>query len=54
MIVSENITLDITSPFDSNDIESMLSAKGIEPLRWAIIEVLEQKTVLNVSYVKES
>lgn len=54
MIVSENITLNIKKPFDNTVIETALLKKGIEPLRWSIVDIGEDTLTLNVSYVNEN
>lgn len=52
MIVSENITLNIKKPFNDNDIEKELKSKGINALRWAVVDVDSEMLTLSVSYVK--
>ncbi|MBS6602629.1 MAG: hypothetical protein KH301_02585 [Brachyspira sp.] len=54
MIVSENIIIKLTVPFDNSDIERELENLHIKPLRWAIVNAFDSELILNVSYVKES
>lgn len=54
MIISENIKLEIHTPFDNGDVERELFARSIKPIRWAVVSVSEQDVIVNVSYVKES
>jgi len=50
MIVSENIKIQTKLPPDIKEIETALSTKGIEPLRWAIIEAEGETLTVSVSY----
>lgn len=52
MIVSQQIEIPKTSNLSSEYIEAELSKLGIVPLRFAIVEVLEEKYVLSVSFEK--
>ncbi len=52
MIVSENIKLELSVPFDNSDVESMLRKRGIEPLRWAVTDVGEGFVTVTFSYVR--
>jgi len=50
MIVSKIIEIDKTN--DNLEIERALRARGIEPVRWAVIETLRDKFRLSVSYLE--
>ena len=50
MIVSKNIDINIELPVSNEKILNALSAKGIKPLRWAIIQVKENIFTISVSY----
>ena len=48
MIVSEIV--EIKKCKDNIDIENALKSLGIDPIRWAVVEVLEDKFNVSVSY----
>lgn len=48
MITSNLIKIKFTTDID--EIEKELFLLGIEPLRWAVVEVSENKITLSVSY----
>ena len=50
MITSELIEVKYTN--DNNEIEKSLKALGIEPLRWAVVDIKDNKLVISVSYEK--
>lgn len=50
MIVSE--VVEIEKIPDNTEIENALKKEGIEPLRWAIVEVTESSYKISVSYAK--
>ena len=50
MIVSD--VVEIEKMPDVAAIENALREKGMEPLRWAIVEVLENAYRISVSYIK--
>lgn len=52
MIVSENMKISIKKPFDNTDIENELKSKGINILRWAVVDVNSKVLTLSVSYIK--
>ena len=49
MIKSDIIKLKFTN--DNNQIENELKSMGIEPLRWAIVEVTKTHLLISVSYI---
>ncbi len=51
MIVTENIELNLIKPINNSKIEKALSAKGLDILRWAIIEIQQDNVILRVSYI---
>ena len=50
MITTKQIEIPKTRNLTSDYIETELSKMNIEPLRWAIVDVLKDKYVLSVSY----
>lgn len=52
MIVSENIEITAKLPVDNLFIEQELKARGIDPLRWAVIAVDNNILIICVSYEK--
>ena len=52
MITTDNIKLKKIAELNSSYVESELAKLGILPLRWAIVEVLDEYFVLSVSYRK--
>lgn len=50
MITSEIVR--IKKLDDNIQIENELKEIGIEPLRWAIVKVLDSELLISVSYVK--
>ena len=48
MITSELIEIEYTN--DNDQIEKTLRALGIEPLRWAVVDIKNNKLVLSVSF----
>jgi hypothetical protein len=50
MIVSEIIEIEKIN--DNLEIERALRARGIEPVRWAVVEVLTDKFRISVSYLE--
>lgn len=52
MILSEEFKIKKTDNLSSNYIESELEKIGIEPLRWAIVDVLNDGFVVSASYEK--
>lgn len=54
MIISENIVLDIIQPFDNSFIEKELKIKGLDPLRWAVIDACDKNITVSVSYLKNT
>ena len=52
MVKSELIKIPYTN--DNEAIESSLRSMGVEPLRWAIVAVENNKLVLSVSFEKNN
>lgn len=52
MILSEEFKIKKIDNLSSNYIESELKKIDIEPLRWAIVEVLDDDFIVSVSYEK--
>ena len=52
MIISENIDLNLLKPVNAKGIEKELKNKGIDPLRWAIVNIENNVFTVNVSYIK--
>ncbi len=52
MITTEQIFIPKTDNLSSEYIQAELSKKNIVPLRWAIVEVLDEEYVLSVSFEK--
>ncbi len=52
MIISENIDLNLLKPVNAKGIETELKNKGIDPLRWAIVNIENNVFTVNVSYIK--
>lgn len=50
MIISKNINIKTQLPVKSGYIEEQLSLMGINPVRWAIIEINSDETIVSVSY----
>ena len=50
MIVSEIVEIEKFS--DDVEIENALKARGIEALRWAVVEILPDAYRVSVSYIK--
>lgn len=50
MITTKQVGISITQNLDSVYIESELMKLGIEPLRWAIVEITDEKYLVSVSY----
>lgn len=50
MIITENININFSN--NLQNIETQLKASGIDPLRWAVVEVQQDKLTLSVSYEK--
>ena len=51
MVTSETIKIKYTN--DNMIIEQELKSKGIDPLRWAVIQANDYELTLSVSYVKK-
>jgi len=49
-VVSDIIEVSKIENFDNYHIEYELSKCGIDPIRWAIVEVSEKSLLVNVSY----
>ena len=43
-------TFELTFTTDDENIEQQLISKGINPLRWAVVSVKENKILVSVSY----
>ena len=52
MITTDRIEIPRIENLTSRYIETELSKMNIEPLRWAIVDVLENNYILSVSYEK--
>ena len=52
MITTDRIEIPRIENLTSGHIETELSKMNIEPLRWAIVDVLENNYILSVSYEK--
>ncbi len=50
MVTSEIIKIKYTN--DNSVIENTLKSMEIDPLRWAVVAVQDDKLILSVSYVK--
>ncbi len=48
MVKSDIVKIKFTT--DNIEIEKALSKLGIEPLRWAVVEVLPETITISVSY----
>lgn len=48
MIISKMIDLEFTN--DSKKIENELKKRGIDPLRWAVVDASDEKLILSVTY----
>ena len=48
-IESRLVELNLSAPFDNNDIESELKNMGINPLRWAIVKVDCNKITISLA-----
>ena len=52
MITTENFEIEKTEDLTASYIENCLEQKGIEPLRWAIVDTTDKNLILSVSYKK--
>jgi len=53
MIISDNIKLDRVENISTEYIESELKKQGIEPVRWAIIDINEKEITISLAYERE-
>ena len=51
MIKSDIIKIKKINNFDDIYIENELDKRGINPVRWAIVEVLDNDICISVSYI---
>jgi len=49
-VISDIIEIPKIEDFDNYYIEDELSKRGIDPIRWAIVEVSEKLILISVSY----
>ena len=49
-IFTKNIDMEVDLPVDITDIEKKLAEDGINPLRFAIVKVDNNKLTINVTY----
>lgn len=52
MIKTENFVIEKIENLTSLYIENCLAQKGIEPLRWAIVDTTDKNLIVSVSYKK--
>ena len=52
MIKTENFVIEKIENLTSLYIENCLTQKGIEPLRWAIVDTTDKNLIVSVSYKK--
>ena len=52
MITTENFEIEKTEDLTASYIENCLAQKGIEPLRWAIVDTTDENLIVSVSYKK--
>lgn len=50
MIISKNIEISIEKPVTTEQIEAGLESLGIDPVRWAIVDVGENSVTVCVSF----
>lgn len=53
MIITSQVEIPKTQELTSSYIEKELSKIGIDPLRWTIVDVLQDRYILSVSYDKK-
>jgi hypothetical protein len=53
MIISEDLTIQITPPISLNRIETELKSKGLNILRWAITKVEKSTVTLRIAREKQ-
>ncbi len=52
MITTENFEIEKNINLTGSYIENSLAQKGIEPLRWAIVDTTDKNLIVSVSYRK--
>lgn len=48
-IVSKLVEIEVQKPIDTNLIEEKLIKMGINPLRWAIVDVIGDKLLISLA-----